>query len=130
LQIPRLTCDLEIPIAGITGDLYSWLARFAPFGNANPEPVFASRGVKLCAAPRIIKERHICLQLEQPGTSGISALGWSRAPSGSSDWPARCAELALAQRSVVDLAYRIRRNAHAQFGGIELELCEIAIASG
>jgi single-stranded-DNA-specific exonuclease len=124
LQVPRLVCDLELPLAEITESFYGWLQRCAPFGNANPEPIFTSRNVTLGAAPRIIKEKHICLQLERGQVPSISALGWSR----TVDWPARCAELSLAQGSVIDLAYRVRKNAHAQFGGLELELCDIRLS--
>jgi single-stranded-DNA-specific exonuclease len=125
LQLPRLVCDLEIKLADISEYLYSWLARCAPFGNSHAEPIFASRNVVLAAAPRIIKDKHVCLLLETPKGPSISALGWSRVI----DWPMRCAELALAQGSLIDLAYRVKRNSSAQFGGIELELCEIVLAA-
>jgi single-stranded-DNA-specific exonuclease len=83
--------------------------------------VFLSRCAMLQSAPRIIKDRHVCLMLRRPDSTALSAMGWSR----SFDWTARCKELSLAEGSSIDLAYRIKRNAHAQFGGIELELCEI-----
>ena len=124
LQVPRLTCDVEVSLGEITEDFYAWLLRCAPFGNSNPEPVFMSRDVVLAAQPRTIKDKHICLQLERPQNSAISALGWSR----TIDWLTRCAELSLAQGSVIDLAYKVRRNTNAQFGGIELELCEIDLS--
>jgi len=128
LQIPRLVCDLEIPLDEITEDFYNWLQRCAPFGNANAEPIFFTRNAALRTTPRIIKEKHICLQLERGQGPTISALGWSRAPLNSPDWPTRCSDLSLAQGSVIDLAYRVRKNNHAQFGGIELELREIRLA--
>jgi single-stranded-DNA-specific exonuclease len=118
---PELACDLELDLGEVTDEFEAWLNRFAPFGNANPEPVFLSRGATLQSAPRIIKDRHICLQLCRLGSTALSAMGWSR----SFDWTVRCKELSLTEGSSIDLAYRIRRNAHAQFGGIELELCEI-----
>ena len=120
----RLDCDLELSIAEVTETLYEWLERCAPFGNAHPEPIFISRGVKLCTAPRIIKDKHICLQLERPGAATISALGWSR----TIDWRLRCTALSLDQGSRVDLAYKIRRNSNPQFGGVELELCDLQSA--
>jgi single-stranded-DNA-specific exonuclease len=125
LKVPRLVCDLEVPLDEITEDLYDWLQRCAPFGNANIEPLFASRDVTLGATPRLIKDKHICLQLERGQGRSMSALGWSR----TIDWPARCTELSLAQGSVIDLAYRVRRNINPQFGGIELELFEVRLAT-
>jgi single-stranded-DNA-specific exonuclease len=126
LLAPRLECDIELPIAAITDEFYEWLDRCAPFGNAHPEPVFISRDVLLCAAPRIIKDRHIALHLERPGLAPISALGWSR----STDWPARCCALALDKGSKIDLAYKLRRNSHPQFGGVEMEICGLRSAGG
>ncbi len=126
LLAPRLECDIELPIAAITDELDEWLKRCAPFGNANPEPIFICRNLTLTEAPRIIKERHICLQLERPGGPPISALGWSRA---AADWPARSDALSLAAGSRIDLACRIRRNAHPQFGGVELEICDLRATS-
>lgn len=119
---PRLICDLELPLAEVTGEFYDWLMRCAPFGNGNCEPVFASYGVRLCESPRFIKEKHVCLNLEQTEDRGISAMGWSRAI----DWRVRCTELSLTSGTAVDVAYRIRKNNYAQFGGLELELCDVA----
>ena len=116
---PRLACDLELSLSEVTDEFYDWLDRFAPFGNSNPEPISLSRYAVLSSAPRIIKDRHICLQLERPGGNPLEALGWSR----SFDWTVRCAELSLAAGSKIDLAYRIKRNTHTR--SIELELCDI-----
>jgi single-stranded-DNA-specific exonuclease len=125
LLSPDLECDLELPLAAITDDFYAWLQRCAPFGNSHPEPTFISRAVPLQAAPRTIKDKHICLQLGREGKSDLSALGWTR----TTDWPAKCAHLSLDQGSIVDLAYRIRKNPSARFGGLELELCDLRIHS-
>jgi len=121
LLAPRLDCDLELPIASITEEFYEWLARCAPFGNAHPEPIFILRSAVLCAAPRIIKDKHICLTLERPGAAPISALGWTRAI----DWPLRCTQLSLDRGSRIDIACKLRKNSNPQFGGIELELCDL-----
>lgn len=120
---PGMECDLELPIAEITESFYAWLARCGPFGNGHPEPIFISRNVALCGAPRIIKEKHICLTLDRPGAPAISALGWTR----GIDWRQRCAELSLGPGSAVDLAYKVRKNANPQFGGVELELCDLRL---
>ena len=149
LLVPRLDYDAELSLSEITPELMAWVARLAPFGIGNPEPVFLTRGVTLAAPIRIIQEKHIALQLiqrdprqqesssqerEKPQSNprgqsspaAIPALGWSRDAIG---WPARCDRLALAKGSVVDVLYRLRHNtgpyASSQFGGLELELGDL-----
>ena len=135
LLIPELEYDAELLQSDFTPELAGWIARCAPFGIGNHEPIFLTRNVTLAAPIRLIQERHICLQLAQPGTppgesakqniasASIPALGWSRGPM---DWPALSAGLALAKGSVVDILYRIRKNtgpyAGPHLGGLELEL--------
>ena len=136
LLIPQLDYDAELSLAEITPELMAWIARLAPFGIGNPEPVFLTRDVTLAASIRLIQEKHIALQLMQRGPRGqsnpaaIPALGWSRDPLG---WPARCTRLALAKGSAVDVLYRLRHNtgpyASPQFGGLELELGDLRPAS-
>ncbi len=123
LLTPRLDCDLELPIAEVTDSLYEWLERCAPFGNGHTDPIFISRDVLLCSAPRVIKEKHICLQLDRSGATSISALGWTR----TIDWRVRCEDLSLDQGSRIDLAYKVRKNSSAQYGGVELELCDLQL---
>ncbi len=83
---PQLRYDAELSLADITLDLFAWIERCAPFGIANPEPIFRTRRAILSAPVRVIQERHVCLQLTQGNPEGskaevsasISALGWSR----------------------------------------------------
>ncbi|MGD0730028.1 MAG: single-stranded-DNA-specific exonuclease RecJ [Terracidiphilus sp.] len=122
-----LRIHAELPLDRITPVLAGWLRKLEPFGHGNPEPVFVARNVRLLAPPRIMKERHIRLELahqpgqaatQQPtvaGSSGsIRAVGWNLA--------GRVAALGLAQGSLIDIAYRIRENDHPQYGGIEVEI--------
>jgi single-stranded-DNA-specific exonuclease len=136
LLVPQMKYNAELSLAAITPELMAWIARLAPFGIGNPEPVFLTRDVTLAAPVRLIQDKHIALQLMQSGARGqsnpaaIPALGWSRDPLG---WPARCTRLALAKGSAVDVLYRLRHNtgpyASPQFGGLELELCDLRPAS-
>jgi single-stranded-DNA-specific exonuclease len=124
-----LTIHAELALDRITPVLAGWLRKLEPFGHGNPEPVFVARNVRLLAPVRLMKERHIRLELAQdsvqpqplPGSSGaVRAVGWSLA--------ARAAALGLAQGSIIDLAYRIRENDHAQYGGLEVEIAGMAPA--
>jgi single-stranded-DNA-specific exonuclease len=121
-----LRIHAELPLDRITPVLAGWLRKLEPLGHGNPEPIFVARRARLVTAPRVMKERHIRLELAQdaPQPSGSTAamrgVGW--------DLAARAAALGLAQGSLVDLAYRIRENDHPQYGGLEVEIAGLRLA--
>jgi single-stranded-DNA-specific exonuclease len=121
----------ELPLDRITPVLAGWLRKLEPFGHGNPEPVFIARNARLVAPPRILKDRHLRLELAQDAAppsnglparlpasavpvSSIRALGWNLADL--------AAQLSLAQDSAIDVAYRVRENDHPDFGGLEIEI--------
>jgi single-stranded-DNA-specific exonuclease len=121
----------ELPLDHITSVLVGWLRKLEPFGHDNPEPVFVARRVRLLVPPRMMKERHLRLELAQdsvqppplPGSSGAQrAVGWHMA--------VRAFQLGLTQGSLIDLAYRIRENEHPEYGGLEVEIAGIELAEG
>jgi single-stranded-DNA-specific exonuclease len=119
-----LKIHAELPLDRITPVLAGWLRKLEPLGHGNPEPMFVARAVRVVAAPRLLKERHIRLELAQErqdaGACGIMrAVGW--------DMASRVEELKIRQGSVIDLAYRIRENEHPEYGGIEAEIAGIEI---
>lgn len=119
-----LECDAEAPFSELTERLLEWMERCGPFGVGNREPVFATREVTLAAPVRIIKEKHVCLELQEQGRhERFNALGWSRRVN----WPARCAELGLERGSSVSVAYRLRAKTDPQFPGLELELVDLQL---
>ncbi len=132
-----LRIHAELPLDRITPVLAGWLRKLEPLGHGNPEPLFVARQARLLTAPRIMKDRHVCMELTQersanenvgaaavsPGPTGaIRAVGW--------DLAVRAAALGLAQGSVIDLAYRVRENEHPEYGGIEVEIAGMEPAAG
>lgn len=123
-----LRIHAHLPLDRITPVLAGFLRKLEPLGHGNPEPLFLARRARLITAPRVMKSRHIAMELAQemdgvPGrlapvaaasSGAIRAVGW--------DLAVRAAALGLAQGSVIDLAYRIRENEHPDFGGIEVEI--------
>jgi single-stranded-DNA-specific exonuclease len=71
---------------------------------------------------RVIKERHVCLEVGDSGTARFSALGWSR---GGVEWRARCAGMELEAGMRVNLAYRLRAKSNSYYPGLELELVDL-----
>jgi single-stranded-DNA-specific exonuclease len=138
-----LRIHAELPLDRITPVLAGWLKKLEPLGHGNPEPLFLARNARLIKAPRIMKARHLALELAQDSAapaaqpsndssatlpaaslahpsgspapiSSIRAVGWNLAE--------RAMELRLGPGSRVDIAYRIRENDHPDFGGLEIEI--------
>jgi single-stranded-DNA-specific exonuclease len=72
---PRLHIDGELRVAEIDDALFRDLARLAPFGRENPQPVFALRGVPMSRPPQTIKEKHLKLFLGD-SLRGCEAIGF------------------------------------------------------
>jgi single-stranded-DNA-specific exonuclease len=118
-------CDAELRLAEITPDFLGALEQLGPFGMGNSEPIFLSRGLRLTTALKVIKERHLRLNAEDP-TDGarFGGMAWSR----QTDWAALSRAESWAQGDSLDLAYRLRRNWHPDFGGWELEVVALRAA--
>ena len=72
---PRLRIDASLSLKAITHDLMQGLDQLAPFGLANPRPVFHASGVQLVDGPRTIKERHLKMTFAQDGRR-FRAMAW------------------------------------------------------
>ncbi len=137
-----LRIHAELPLDRITPVLVGWLKKLEPLGHGNPEPLFLALNARLLKAPRIMKARHLALELTQdsasstasPNGSSNSSPAASSAHSSGSPAPIssiravgwnlaeRAMELSLEPGSRIDVAYRIRENDHPDFGGLEIEI--------
>lgn len=116
-----LTIHANLPLDRITPALFTWLRRMEPCGMGNEEPVFTAQNVRVVSAPRFIKDKHVRLQLAQgPRAITFPAIGWH--------WAERIRSMNIAQDSILHLAYKLRENDHPEFGGLELEIADIAMA--
>jgi single-stranded-DNA-specific exonuclease len=123
--VDELECDAEVRLGELTPDLMTALEQLGPFGNGNPEPVFVSKGVRLTTSPKPVKDRHLRLSVEDP-SDGIrfGGMAWSR----KIDWAAMSVSEGWTQGTLLDLAYKMRRNWHPDFGGWELEILDLRSA--
>ncbi len=123
----ELECDAEVRLGELTEEFLAALEQMGPFGNGNAEPVFISRGVRLSAALKVIKERHLRVTVEDVADGkSFGGMAWSR----RTDWAAMAQEGGWSRGDLVDLAYRLRRNWHPTYGGWELEIVGIRPSVG
>ena len=126
-----LRIHAELPLERVTPVLGGWLRKLEPYGHGNQEPVFLARELRLTAPVRLMKEKHIRLELRPAALPINSSLTAASAPVRAVGWnlARRAQELKLEQESVIDLAYRIRENDHPQYGGLQIEIAGIESAS-
>ncbi|HEY6766764.1 MAG TPA: single-stranded-DNA-specific exonuclease RecJ [Candidatus Sulfotelmatobacter sp.] len=60
---PVLDIEADLQLDEVTPAMFKALSLLEPYGAGNHEPVFSSRGVRLTAPPRIMKDKHIKLKL-------------------------------------------------------------------
>jgi len=65
--VPRLRLDAELDLSLANEDWLVTQDRLAPFGTSNSQPLLFSRGVSPASAPRILKEKHLKLDLMSKG---------------------------------------------------------------
>ncbi|NDV61854.1 single-stranded-DNA-specific exonuclease RecJ [Puniceicoccales bacterium CK1056] len=74
-----ITIEAEARPEELTSTLLSELDQLAPYGQGNPEPVFALRGVVLPALAKI-GTAHLKFGVPRPGLTGpIECIGWNAA---------------------------------------------------
>jgi single-stranded-DNA-specific exonuclease len=123
--VPSLDIDGEISLDQVTPDLFEQLSLMEPYGMGNPRPVFVARAVRLVLPPRLLKEKHIKLRIQQTGLKGeavrssrsFDALGWGMAE--------RIQQQSMVAGDQADIAFTIGMNHHPDFGGVQLSICDL-----
>jgi single-stranded-DNA-specific exonuclease len=65
--VPRIRLDAELDLSLADESWLDTQDRLAPFGTSNAQPLLFSRGVIPSAPPRILKEKHLRLELKSSG---------------------------------------------------------------
>lgn len=116
--VPILEAESEIGLSGITPELIRAIRRMEPFGVGNREPVFVCCNTRVLLPPKVLKDKHAKLRVEQVNGRPVrfDAMAWRMAERIS-------AEGILANDNI-DLAFALDENTHPEFGGIELRVCD------
>jgi single-stranded-DNA-specific exonuclease len=111
--VPALHIDAKLAVESLTLSLAEELRALEPFGAGNPRPLFVTRGLRLIAEPRVIKEKHLKLRLAgAPGAAPLDAIWWD----GLAEM-----ERTLTANTRIELAYTIEPNTWQ--GETRLQLC-------
>lgn len=111
--VPRLRLDAELDLGLADEEWLGTQERLAPFGTSNAQPVLFSRGVTPSSPPRVLKEKHLRLELRSGG--GRARAIWFNAAIDS------------LPRPPWDVAYTVSRNTWQ--GRDEVQIQIIAVRS-
>jgi len=114
---PILEVDSELRLSDIDEGLFQEVEKLAPFGPANPQPVFVARDLAVIAEPRILKGKHLKFRVEQDGRA-LDVIGWNMA---------QCQPVSLASERRVSLAFTIASNAYQGIRSLQLVAKDITI---
>jgi single-stranded-DNA-specific exonuclease len=97
---PRLWLDAPLNFTHINSQMTAELDTLAPFGPANPKPVFHTAAVQIVDGPRRLKDRHLKMALRQDGRT-FRAVQWNAAER----------EATLAEKTAaLELAFSLEKN--------------------
>ena len=112
---PRLRIDGPLNLRDITHPLVEGLASMAPFGLANPRPVFHAMPVQIVDGPRPLKDRHLKMTFRQDGRS-FRAIAWRAAER---------AAFLTEHRAGVNLAFSLEQNEYQGERYLELSVADV-----
>ena len=113
--VPRLRLDAPLPLQALAGEVVSGVEAMAPFGLANPKPVFEARDVEVVSGPHVLKDRHLSFHVKQGGRV-FRAMAWRSADRGG---------FVTAHRLGLALAYSIDRNTWRGESTVELHVADL-----
>lgn len=99
-----------IQLADISEESFQAVERLAPFGQSNPRPVFAARGVKIVAPPRVLAGKHLRFNVAA-GQTAAEAVAFNAAER-------------KAPEGLIDLAFQIRKNVFNGSAKLELNVLD------
>ena len=114
--VDKLHIDAAAPLAGFSKATISELQMLEPFGQGNPRPVFATKGVRLAAPPRKVGSRSEHLQLAiTDDRTAVRCIGFRFAEF----------EKKLLERDFFNVAYQPQINNYNGSSNVEFVLADI-----
>ena len=99
---PEIVIDALVTPKTLNLDLHNTLKKLEPFGAGNVKPIFSTRGLRLRFEPRVMKDKHLKLHLNDGDGRRFEAVWW--------DGVARSQGRTLNTDSSIEVAYTLDRN--------------------
>ncbi len=74
--LPEVEYDLDITLDQLTPKFLSLVNQMSPFGPGNPLPIFHSKELRSNNSPRVLKDRHLKLQISQNHRHYFDGIGF------------------------------------------------------
>lgn len=114
---PTLKIDLEVGLESLNLEFYRQIVALEPFGEGNPQPVFASRRVKIVDAKTVGSDnRHLKLRV----TCGVSRVIFDAIAFGMGDLYPQ-----LSSGKPIDIAYNLELNEWNGHQKLQLKIRDI-----
>lgn len=114
---PVINVDLRIKLADISPKFYRIVNQMAPFGPENMQPTFMTENLTLKYAPRVMKEKHLKLDLVEEETGAMfTAVGFGMVEEHLAQ---------LTSNKYFNVAYQIDENTFAGKTTLQLMLKDI-----
>jgi len=70
-MIPEIDVDCRLSLDEVTSGLLDEISRLSPFGEGNPEPLFAATDVEIAGQPRVMgaNGKHLAFHVREPGSN-------------------------------------------------------------
>ncbi|AZQ63266.1 single-stranded-DNA-specific exonuclease RecJ [Flammeovirga pectinis] len=114
--VSELIVDLEVKLADLDLASATIINKMRPFGHENPLPLFIARNVKVATTPRILKDKHLKMQVFQvEGDQKIDAIAFSQAD-----------QLDVVMEGFFDILFRLDINEYRGNKTLQLNIKEIS----
>ena len=114
--VDKLAIDAEATLKELSKELVSELQMLGPFGQGNPEPVFATKGVCLASTPRTCGANSNHLQLAiTDNTAALRCIGFGMGKL----------EKKLLEHEFFNIAYQPKINTYNGMSNVELVVSDI-----
>jgi single-stranded-DNA-specific exonuclease len=76
---PEVEYDIEIELSEINNKMMGLILQMAPFGPGNTMPIFMSKDLSSFNTARVLKDKHLKLNVQQHQRSSLEAIGFGLA---------------------------------------------------